>query len=337
MTNQDQHPVLPEAPRIYLACKLTGLSAGRRAALEAACDIMQRAAVSAAVDDTPPWEVVVYTPLMYTAPWRNTDSASVIWRGNVHQVVGQADALIIHGAEGASFGVGNEGTLAFMRGLPMLYLHEAGEPVSRQTLGMAEDAFDMTVLPYRDEGQLADQVCSWVRQHRGTLQFGPTLRMSTSQMWTPLQQELLSAWEAVLRNGSTEVAEVCWVAGVGVGEADEAVRHPMLLAALPGMKLARLGSALGVRVAPFLGSLRRYPALNPDEEDALNAWQARYGFGDELRRVVGNAARKWKSEEANRQMQRVEAAAAARTDAYGLTTETGWDAFYRAWRDGRLD
>lgn len=336
MTTGEGRAVVPEAPRIYLACKLTGLSEERRAALELACDVMQRAAVSAAVDDTPPWEVVVYTPLMYTAPWRNTESASAIWRGNLHQVVRQADALIIHGADGASFGVGNEGTLAYMRGLPILYVHEAGEPVSRQTLGMATDAFDMSVLPYRSEGQLADLVGAWVRERRDTLRVGPTLRMSTSQMWTPLQRELLSAWEAVLRKGPTEVAEACWVAGVGVGEVNEAVRHPMLLAALPGMKLARLGSALGVRVAPFLGSLRRYPALTAAEEDALNAWQARYGFGDELRRVVGNAARKWKSEEAARQTQRVEAAAAARSDAYDLTNETGWDGFYRAWRDGRL-
>jgi hypothetical protein len=326
-----------EVPRVYLACKLTGLTASQRQILEVECDIIQRAAVEGAVDDREePWELVVYTPLMYTAPWRTNHTPAQIWRCNSHHVLRLADGLIVHGIDGASFGVGNEATLAFGRGIPILYVHHHEQDVSRQTLGMAEDALNMTVRPFTDHVELAAVVRSWVREQRSDLQLGPTVRASLAQVWTPLQQELADAWSQVLHNGPlAKIGERCFIAGMGTGEITDTVAYPSLVAALPAMKLVRLGTALRVPIAPYLGRLRRLPDLNPDEEDALNAW-CNGRFSDDFRQAVGTAARKWKQEGHQQAQQRAEAGVAARTeDTLDLTVPADWDRFYAMWRDGR--
>ncbi|HVF75924.1 MAG TPA: hypothetical protein VM938_12835 [Acidimicrobiales bacterium] len=324
-------------PHLYLACKLTGLSAKRRQRLELECHVIQRAAVSAAVDDVPAWELVVYTPLMYTAPWRNEDQPIDIWRRNLHHVVRLADGLIVHGADGASFGVGNEGTLAYLRGIPLLYVHHIDEPVSRQTTGMSLDGLDMSIVPYSSDGELEAAVTEWVRTRRVALSIGPTMRASTAHLWAPLQRELAGAWREQFRAKShAELAEVCFIAGMGSGEIEITVEYPLMLAALPAGKLVRLGAALGVQVAPFLASIRRLRELDPAEEVALRQWQERNRFGDELRNVVSVAARQMKSADAAKAARRHASGAPRRSDRYDLTTQEAWERLYRAWRDGKL-
>ena len=279
---------------IYLACKLTNLSAEYSQTITGDCTAISAAVVTASQEDSPPWGCTVYSPAIHTAPWLNLGlTADQIWYRNTRQVLCLSDGLIAHGHSGGSNGVGHEITMAYGRGIPILYVHHESVPVSLQIQGMRRHAAWFSIEPFQNRDHLTEIAGRWVKKNRLILNDGPSYRKDVAVSWQKLTTELSHKWDLLLDSaddGDRLAGEAAFIARMSPEEISDTVSDPLLVASLPGSKLLQLGAALGVHVAAHLGYIRRLPDLLPIELENLEEWRAAKGYGRSFATTLSHLA-----------------------------------------------
>jgi len=335
MSTQTVGPSDPrlEPPRLLLTGEPGAHSAGRPD-LKLAYARIRRGAIRGAAEDSPPWQITIVPPV------GDATSQGVspfdLWGDLIERIV-NADALIAFQSDHEGLRCGVDLTMAFWRSLPILWLHDVRQRVSPEVAALEQHAFAMTIESFDQAEELETIVSHWVQTYSHALRAAPTLRASASQVWEPLQTELFSAWRDVCRSpDATEIAKLCFLAGMTPRQIELVVRSPHLVSTIPLLKILLLGTVLNVKVQDFVGGLSRAPELTIDEEDALDSWQASEKYGDALRRVIEDAAREWKRRHRKIERKRIEAGSPARKQGYNFLHAPDWGTFYRDWRDGKI-
>lgn len=208
------------------------------------------------------------------------------------KVLEEADAIIIHGFQGGSIGVGLELALAFGRGIPVLYVHHDSCEVTKMVKGMPGLVEVAPFFDYNDQeddrARLRQVVTEWLQKWRPVIEDGPASRRSIGQLFLVVQQALAARWE---RMSARERALAAFAARMTVSEADEYLRSGLRLGFMPTAKLMLLGSSMGERVPHLLAPHLRPPPLSRKEADALNAACDEYEWGDLFKQTIENVAR----------------------------------------------
>lgn len=257
----------PDAPLIYLAMPLSFLpDAEAREQVEFQAYTVGRAIADTTRDRTDPWPVRVHSPLMWSAPWRKNDlTPQDVYELNTRMLWTEADALIVLGYRGGSLGAGQEFAWACGQHLPILYVHSANTPVSRQLEGAAHE-HDVTVAPYASPSQLSDLVGQWLASRRHVISDGPRRRRSRAQRFIPLQMSLNRVWQEL---ATEEQEHVVAVTGLAPGRISRIVSDPLTLSGSTTHELTSLCGALSVEATG--GVLQQLPDLQPSQVAALRS------------------------------------------------------------------
>lgn len=323
--DEDAPPAyLPDTPMVYLACALSSVNEKSKEELEADCRLIVKTVVEAGLEAER--EIMVYDPISQSAPWagRPPRTGPEIWELNTNKVLVEADALIVHGFQGGSFGVGHEGGMAHARGIPILYVHHESTKVSLQVRGMP--AF-LEIGPFSDREALRDVVLVWLDRWRKTIELGPRYRRSQELSFRPLWDDLRLHWAEVAGQGAKSerrMAEISSACRMSVDEISDVLRHPLKVASMPAAKLLLLGAALDIVVSAYFAALLGPRELPITEWKALRNAQHENGWGDEFTQVIQNVGRVAKERDA---------AIVSRLD---LEEAENWELLAKAWMRGEV-
>ena len=225
-----------------------------------------------------------HAPAVRTAPWAVDGPTDVeIYRSNTQLVIAEVDGLITLDLEGGSSGTGQELELASRRGIPVLRLSVAGERISRQIAGNPM----VTAATYDLPDELAATVTRFLVNNATPIEDGPRTRRNLAILYSALQGDLLSAWNAL---NSRERGRVASEARVRPAYLDHHLSHPVMVATLPNHQLVQLGHALGVEAANYLTT--QPVELTIRHLDALVSAQDQYRWSDEQTEWVRSAAQR---------------------------------------------
>lgn len=238
-------------PQIYLASPLTHIADDEKARrlVGSEIEIISKAIDECTRNADPRWLVRLHAPIQWTAPWNAGDTRSPpeLYAANRRLVIGDTDALIIHGYGGGSMGVGQEFVWATELGVPILYVHHKEEPVSRQLEGTPAL---LTVAAFADPAQLADVTRCFIRDNRTLIELGPIRRRNRKTRFLPLQVELQGMWANLSQHQQQSVAAT---AGTSTTHVDFMVADLLEIGMAPIHLLTALGAGLGVDVVSALG------------------------------------------------------------------------------------
>jgi hypothetical protein len=238
---EEPRPEDPEAPLVYVASALTHLNEEGRQLVEAWCHIVRDTVVEVSGEADQKWRLRVHLPIAWSAPWNDPDERlpQEIYAQNARIVREEADALIVLGFGGGSLGAGQEFAWASGLRLPILYLRNKGQPMSRQISGTPAD---LETAEFETPEELVDAVAGFLRRNRGVIEDGPRRRRNRSTQFVQLSAVIRSAWEALGDHHRDEIS--------GISRLDrrriEELMQPMTLATATLDEVAALTAALGV-------------------------------------------------------------------------------------------
>jgi hypothetical protein len=289
-------PALPElpdlessldSPLIYVASALSHLSADERKLIEAWAREIRHAVDEATFESERPWITKVHLPTQRSSPSRAPDmTPRQVYELNSETVLADADALIVIGHGGGSFGSGQELDWACQAGIPILYLRHSDEPLSRQVQGLTFEA-DLDIRTFADGPQAA--VRQWIASRRHAIEHGPSRRRDRALATAALRGALYARWREL---GASERLEVCATARIKAARVNRLLREPNLLAAGASLdQVRRLAGALGLEPGAYLAP-EALPQLAPTQLQALEAAAEEYEWtGHETVRIARHAQR----------------------------------------------
>lgn len=177
-------------PMVYLACRLTNINADQKKLLDSWCTIVEQAVTEAAIQSTKRWEVAVYTPFAWSAPWRDNRPPEAVYELN-STTVGGCAAVIILCVDGGGLGVGQEFAWAIALRLPILLLHPVDQPPSRQAVGSPGD---IEIVGFENATNLAEAVKAFLRANRPVIEDWKRRRDSLALALLPLREMLAERW-----------------------------------------------------------------------------------------------------------------------------------------------
>ncbi|RIK10613.1 MAG: hypothetical protein DCC49_02870 [Acidobacteria bacterium] len=229
-----------ELPLIYVASALSHLTESDRSKLKPWCDAVSEAAVNAALQDTPRWEVRTHVPFEWSAPWTGDGKTPAeVYRANMEKVRGAA-ALIVLGYHGGSLGAGQELAWATAARVPTLYLRPIDDPLSRQIEGTPAD---IVFVEFDTDDELSSAVVRFVQARRHPIEDHPRRLRDREIVFSPLFDAVEQAW------GGLSVDDRQGVGGnarLHPRRAQELVAHPLNLAHASLSEILALTGALGI-------------------------------------------------------------------------------------------
>jgi hypothetical protein len=177
-------------PLVYLACRLTNLTAEQRQLLDSWCTHIEQAVTDAATDSDKPWNVSVHAPFAWSAPWNDRKPDADVYKLN-SGTVNACAAVIVLCIDGGGLGVGQEFAWATALRLPILLLHPAAHPPSRQALGTPGD---VTVVAFVNATELTEAVKSFLRKNRSVIEDWKRRSDSLDVVFLPLRELLAARW-----------------------------------------------------------------------------------------------------------------------------------------------
>ena len=251
-----------DVPLLYVASALSHLDETTRGVVEDRCKTINEAAVAAALDDEPPWEIRVHVPVVWSSPWKGDGlTPHQVYDLNSEKVWAAA-GMVILGVGGGSLGAGQEFAWACALRIPVLYLQESGKPISRQINGTPAD---LTVIEYVDTADITSAVHRFVVSRRGALQQHLRRMRDRTTSLARLVSRLNNAWQDLdtARRGAA-IAE----SRLPERRIDRLVNDPYALAAASLEEVAVLCSALGIDAGVEI-SQQPLPHLEAREISAL--------------------------------------------------------------------
>jgi hypothetical protein len=247
-----------DTPLVYVASALTHLDEEGRQLVEAWCHIIQEKVVEVSGEADQKWRLRVHLPIAWSAPWNEQDdrSAEEIYEQNARIVREEADALIVLGYGGGSLGAGQEFAWASAVRLPILYLQNKGQPMSRQIAGTPAD---LETAEFDTPEDLVDAVATFLRRNRGVIEDGPRRRRNRAAEFARLAAVIRGAWEGI---GDYRRDEACGLSRLHRRRIEELL-EPVTLATASLGEVAALTAALGIDLGRALS-----PAALPDLDAA---------------------------------------------------------------------
>jgi hypothetical protein len=274
----------PPTPQVYVASSLTHLDRAGIRLVRDECDIICQAVTEATREAEDQWEARVHVPVVWSAPsTSDTRSPREIYRINSDIVFCHCDALIVHGFHGGSMGAGQEFAWADQLGIPVLYLHHQGEPVSRQLAGTP--AF-LELVEFDGPVELREAVKDFVRRWRPAISDGPRRRKSLRLRYEVLRTALREAWQV----SSINRREVASLSRLTEDRIEELLNAPERLALVPLDRFIGLVTALGLQPSEVLGATP-LPDLEAHQLRALFAAEAENSWAEEVTRELLTFAR----------------------------------------------
>ncbi|MEA2369947.1 MAG: hypothetical protein QOH12_341 [Solirubrobacteraceae bacterium] len=278
----------PDIPLLYLAMPLSHLKdRGEREQVELLAHTVTRALDDASQKSTDPWRVSVHSPATWSAPWkRDGRTPEGIYRLNSKTLWEEADALIVIGHRGGSLGSGQELTWAGSLHLPMLYVHIARTPVSRQLHGASRE-HDLQVSAYNSPDELSDIVGRWLCSRRHIIADGPRRRRNRMLRFAELQTRLRYAWEALTPAARDHVVLATRIAP---GRVVRLLDSPGALSQAATCEVSELAAALYVEIASLVG-VPPLPDLRTEQRSALVNAATEFGWDTQETFALYDAAR----------------------------------------------
>lgn len=281
--DDEPHPPPSDAPQVYVASPLTGLTSEARQTVLAWCHIVESAIDEATRGAANPWLVRVHVPARLSAPWGEDGRTDAdVYNLNSTTLCTDTDALVVIGYHGGSMGAGQEFEWACNRGIPILYVTSKGDPISRQVRGAPAE---LTTIEFESPDELRDATTAFLRRCRRTIEDGPRRRASLRLRLTPVVAELRVAWKALPVHRQREVAAI---ARLHPRRIATVLGDPLALAALSAGRTLALAAALRIC---FLPPPLALPELQLEQLRALFNAQAEYDWSDALALELANAAR----------------------------------------------
>lgn len=251
-------PEDPGTPLVYVASALTHLDGEGRKLVQAWCHIIQDTVVEASGEAEQKWGLRVHLPIAWSAPWNGEDDRSPeeIYEQNARIVREQADALIVLGYGGGSLGAGQEFAWASSVRLPILYMRNKGQRISRQIAGTPAD---LETAEFETPEDLVDAVGSFLRRNRGVIEDGPRRRRNRVAEFSQLAAAIRAGWEGLGDHRRDEISGLSRLHRRRIEE----ILQPAVLATASLGEVAALASALGIDLGRAVS-----PAALPDLDAA---------------------------------------------------------------------
>ena len=266
LDGEDEGPI----PLVYLACRLTNITIDQRKLLDSWCTHIQEAVTEAADGSAKQWGIRVHIPFTWSAPWTDNRASEDIYDLN-SSTVGECSAVIILCIDGGGLGVGQEFAWAIALRLPILILHPHDLPISRQAEGTPGD---VTIVGFANAAQLADEVKSFLRRNRSTIEDWHRRSESLSVSLLPLRERITERWDAL---GDTERARVEAESRVHQRRIEQFTRDDHALASASTSELLAVIGALGIDAADVFAT-PSMPDLNARQRDALGVAADEYNW-----------------------------------------------------------
>jgi hypothetical protein len=278
----------PDIPLIYLAMPLSHLKdRGEREQVELLAHTVTRALDDASQKSTDPWRVSVHSPATWSAPWKKDGrTPDGVYLLNSKTLWEEADALIVIGHRGGSLGSGQELTWAGSLHLPMLYVHIARTPVSRQLRGAAGE-HDLQISAYNSPDELSDIVERWLCSRRHVIVDGPRRRRNRMLRFAELQTRLRHAWEALAPAARDHVVAATRIAP---GRVVRLLDSPGALSQASVCEVSELAAALRLETTSLDGA-SPLPDLRTEQRSALVNAAAEFGWDTQETFALHDAAR----------------------------------------------
>jgi hypothetical protein len=307
-----------DTPLIYLAMPLSHLKdRGEREQVELLAHTVTRALDDASRRSTDPWRVSVHSPATWSAPWKKDGrTPESVYRLNSHTLWEEADALIVIGHRGGSLGSGQELAWGGSLHLPMLYVHRARTPVSRQLRGAARE-HDLQISSYNSPDELSDIVERWLCSRRHSIADGPRRRRNRALRFSELHARLRHAWEALTPAAQEHVVSVTRIAP---GRVARLLDSAGALSQASTGEVSELAAALHVETTSLLG-VPPLPDLRTEQRSALVNAAVEFGWDTQETFALYDAAR---VELARGGIRRLP-----------LASAYDWQVFRKGFRDGR--
>ncbi|MGH9157989.1 MAG: hypothetical protein ACRD1K_19620 [Acidimicrobiales bacterium] len=178
------------------------------------CTHVEQAVTEAAGESAKKWDVAVHVPFAWSAPWNDNRPAQEVYNLNGTMVGGRA-AVIILCTDGGGLGVGQEFAWATALRLPILILHPADQPPSRQAVGTPAD---VTVVGFENAMSLAEAVKKFLRSNRSIIEDSKRRRDSLAVALLPLREALAEHWHALTEVGRQRVEAESRVHQMRIGQ-----------------------------------------------------------------------------------------------------------------------
>lgn len=258
-------------PRIYLACRLTNISAEQRELLDSWCTHIEQAIAESTQGSAEPWGVAVYTPFTWSAPWNDQRPDADVHRKNC-ETVAECAAVIVLCVDGGGLGVGQEFAWAISLRLPILLLHPTKQPISRQASGTPGD---VTIAGFENARQLIDEVKTFLRDNRAVIEDWPRRTRSLSLALVPLRESLATRWK---RLNDRERDRIQAESRVHQRRIDQLITIDGMLSGASLAEIVALMGALGIdRSDAFTAPVS--PDLTPRQRQALGIAADEYEWG----------------------------------------------------------
>lgn len=277
-----------DTPLIYLAMPLSHLKdRGEREQVELLAHTVTRALDDASRSSTDPWRVSVHSPATWSAPWKKDGrTPDSVYRLNSQTLWDEADALIVIGHRGGSLGSGQELAWAGSLQLPMLYVHTARTPVSRQLRGAARE-HDLEISPYNSPDELSDIVERWLCSRRHIIADGPRRRRNRMLRFAELQARLRHAWDALNPAARDHVVSVTRIAP---GRVARLLDSAGALSQASTGEVSAFAAALHVETTSLVG-VPPLPDLRTEQRSALLNAATEFGWDTQETFALYDAAR----------------------------------------------
>ena len=243
---------------IYVASALTAIEPSDRKEISRRCDIVDQTVIERSGARGRPWQV--HLPVLWSAPRpADTRSPAEIYRAN-REYVRRASGLILLGDHGGSLGAGQEFAWAVARRLPVLVIHPADTPLSRQIGGTPAQ---MCIRQATTDSDLRDTVMRWVDEWGAAVE--SRARSGTGELIIALRaaDRLIEALRA--SNDSQQV--IAATAGMTVERVNELCDPEALLDGSVS-ELIAVSRALGLEPGEALNQ-HPLPELSPNQRLGL--------------------------------------------------------------------
>ncbi len=272
----DPGPEDPNTPLVYVASALTHLDGEGRQLVEAWCHIIQKTVVEVSGEADRKWRLHVHLPIAWSTPWNELDDRSPkeIYEQNARIVREEADALIVLGYGGGSLGAGQEFVWASTVRLPILYLGNRGQPMSRQIAGTPAD---LETAEFESSEDLVDAVAGFLRRNRGVIEDGPRRRRNRAAEFTPLAAMLRGSWDNLGDHRRDEISAQSRLSRRRIEE----LAGPIGLSTASLGEVAALTAALGIDIGSAL-SPAALPDLDASQLAALRSAADEYEWSGSL-------------------------------------------------------
>jgi hypothetical protein len=253
---------------VYVASALTHLDQQGKLLIDAWCYV-----IKTAVDEASGAYLRTHLPVQWSDPGNvdDTRAPANIYELNAGKLREEVDALIVLGYRGGSLGAGQEFAWAASLRMPILYLRDAENPLSRQIEGTPAD---VTIVNFTDADGIANGVRGFIRAKRAIIQDGARRRRNRRNQFTAVAEAIRDAWD---RLGDNARASVSSEARLNARRVEEVAGNPLVVGAASLDEIAAITGGLGIDMSLWLGPAS-LPDLNQRELEALRTAATENGW-----------------------------------------------------------